>query len=155
MTTTSQQSITPELRQWIIDQARAGHRPEAVLEAMKSSGWREDVALDAMETVLGGLLKQHVERPVLPPPHRVPEPALDASPATVRAHDRDVRVVMSLREPRVVVFADVLSDAECDELVALAGARLARSHTVDTATGVKSTATVALDKSSVANRVTP
>ena len=70
MTTTSQQSITPELRQWIIDQARAGHRPEAVLEAMKSSGWREDVALDAMETVLGGLLKQHVERPVLPPPHR-------------------------------------------------------------------------------------
>jgi len=135
MTTTSQQSITPELRQWIIDQARAGHRPEAVLEAMKSSGWREDVALDAMETVLGGLLKQHVERPVLPPPHRVPEPTLDASPATVRAHDRDVRVVMSLREPRVVVFADVLSDAECDELVALASARLSRSHTVDTATG--------------------
>ena len=135
MTTTTPQSITPELRQWIVDQARAGHRPEAVLEAMKSSGWREDVALDAMETVLGDLLKGHAERPMLPPPHRVPEPTLEGSPATLRAHDRDVRVVMSLRDPRVVVFADVLSDAECDELVALAGARLSRSHTVDTATG--------------------
>jgi prolyl 4-hydroxylase len=135
MTTSTPQSITPELRQWIVDQARAGHRPEAVLEAMKSSGWREDVALDAMETVLGDLVTGHVERPILPPPNRVPEPALDGSPATLRAHDRDVRIVMSLREPRVVVFADVLSDAECDELVALAGDRLSRSHTVDTATG--------------------
>jgi prolyl 4-hydroxylase len=133
--TTTPQSITPELRQWIVDQARAGHRPETVLEAMKSSGWREDVALEAMETVLGALLKDPVDRPMLPPPHRVPEPALDGSPATVRAHDRDVRIVMSLREPRIVVFADVLSDAECDELVALAGARLSRSHTVDTSTG--------------------
>ena len=74
MTTTTHQSITPELRQWIVDQARAGHRPETVLEAMKSSGWREDVALEAMETVLGALLKDPVDRPMLPPPHRVPEP---------------------------------------------------------------------------------
>ena len=135
MTSDIRQSITPALRQWIIDQARAGHRPEAVLEAMKSSGWQEDVALEAMETVLGGLLKAHVEQPTLPVAERVPEPALEGSPATLRAHDRDVRVLMSLHEPRVVVFADVLSDAECDELVELAGARLARSHTVDTATG--------------------
>lgn len=135
MTSDTRQSITPALRQWIIEQARAGHRPEAVLEAMKSSGWREDVALEAMETVLGSLLKAHVEQPSLPVAHRVPEPALEGSPATLRAHDREVRVLMSLREPRVVVFADVLSDAECDELVELAGTRLARSHTVDTATG--------------------
>lgn len=129
------QLITPALREWIVEQARAGHRPEAVLEAMKSSGWREDVALDALEEVLGGLLKQHTEEVSLPPPNRVPEPALEGSPPTVWAHDREVRVVMAMQSPRVVVFSNLLSDEECDEIVDLAGRRLTRSHTVDTNTG--------------------
>jgi prolyl 4-hydroxylase len=135
MSVADSQTITPALREWIIEQARAGHRPDAVLEAMKASGWREDIALEALETVLTGALKQPEQDPLLPPPNRVPEPALDDSPATLWAHDREVRIVMSLREPRVVVFSGLLSDAECDELVALAAARLQRSHTVDTNTG--------------------
>lgn len=133
MSVADTQTITPALRQWIIEQARAGHRPEAVLEAMKTSGWHEDVALDALETVLGSVLQAQAS--VQPPPNRVPEPALDGSPATLWAHDREVQVVMVMREPRVVVFSGLLSDAECDELVTLASARLQRSHTVDTSTG--------------------
>jgi prolyl 4-hydroxylase len=135
MNTASSQQITPALREWIIEQARAGHRPEAVLEAMKSSGWREDVALDALETVLSGMLREHAATPILPPPSAVPEPPLAGAPATLWAHDREVRVVMSMHEPRVVVFSGLLDDAECDEIIALASQRLARSHTVDTATG--------------------
>jgi prolyl 4-hydroxylase len=135
MSTTTSQQITPALREWIIEQARAGHRPEAVLEAMKSSGWREDVALDALETVLSGMLREHASTPILPPPSAVPEPPLAGAPATLWAHDREVRVVMSMHEPRVVVFSGLLDDAECDEIIALASQRLARSHTVDTATG--------------------
>jgi prolyl 4-hydroxylase len=46
------QAITPELRQWIVDQVLAGHRPEAVLTAMKASGWDDGVALKALETTL-------------------------------------------------------------------------------------------------------
>jgi prolyl 4-hydroxylase len=42
---------------------------------------------------------------------------------------------MSLRNPRVVVFGGLLSDAECDELIAQASERLARSETVHTDTG--------------------
>ena len=129
------QPITPALREWILEQARAGHRPEAVLDAMKASGWREDVALDALDTVLTGALAQRAAADALPPPNAVPEPALDGSPVSVWAHDREVRVLMSLRQPRIVVFAGLLSDAECDEMVALAEQRLQRSHTVDTATG--------------------
>ena len=40
-----QQYISVELRQWIVQQAQAGVAPETVLEAMKSSGWDEDVAI--------------------------------------------------------------------------------------------------------------
>ena len=47
------QVATPELQQWIVEQARAGCKPEAVLSAMTQAGWREDVAIAAMEATLG------------------------------------------------------------------------------------------------------
>ena len=43
------QAITPELKQWIIEQAKAGCQPEAVLQAMRASGWAENVAVEALE----------------------------------------------------------------------------------------------------------
>ncbi len=131
----SNQQITPALRDWIVEQARVGHRPEAVLEAMKSSGWREDIALEALETVLSGMVEEHAQGPGLSPPNRVPELLLAGSSPRVWAHDREVSILMSMREPRVVVFGNLLADEECDEMVELADQRLARSHTVDTSTG--------------------
>ena len=129
------QTATPELRQWILDQARAGHAPDAVLAAMVQSGWDETVALTAMEETLQGFLADQVRDSQLPPPVPVPEPALEGSPATLQADGREVRVVLSMRNPRVVVFAGFLSDEECDALRALAAPRLARSETVDNSTG--------------------
>jgi prolyl 4-hydroxylase len=46
-----------------------------------------------------------------------------------------VRVLVSMRCPRVVLFGGFLSDDECAGLIALAAPRLARSETVDSATG--------------------
>lgn len=131
------QLVTPELRQWIIDQASAGQQPEAVLKSMLASGWREDVAIQALEDTLRDFLAQRAKEAELPPPVRVPEPLPEAAglPATVQAGDREVRVLLSMRLPRVVVFGGLLSHDECDELMALAGKRLARSETVQTDTG--------------------
>ncbi len=50
------QAITPELRQWIVEQAQAGHSAESVLRSMKAAGWDEDVAIQAMEDTLRGHL---------------------------------------------------------------------------------------------------
>ena len=131
----SDQQITPELRQWIIEQAAAGQPPEAVLEAMRASGWREEVAVEAMETVLRGALDEHARANNLPPFSIVPEPLPPGSGTVLQLADREVRVLASLRHPRVVVFGGLLSEAECDELIAQARERLARSETVQTATG--------------------
>ena len=131
----SDQPITPELRQWIIDQAAAGQPPEAVLDAMRASGWRDDVAADAMETVLRGALDDHARANDLPPFAIVPEPLPPGAGAVLQVGDREVRVLASLRHPRVVVFGGLLSDDECDELIAQARERLARSETVQTDTG--------------------
>jgi len=65
----------------------------------------------------------------------VPEPLPQGARTVVRAGDRDVGIVMSMFNPRVVVFSGLLSDDECDEIIALARVRLARSETVQTETG--------------------
>lgn len=52
------QTITPELRQWIVEQVQAGCSPESVLQSMRDAGWQESVALLALETTLTNHLKQ-------------------------------------------------------------------------------------------------
>src|SRR3954447_26447869 len=53
-----QQFISTELKEWIVAQAKAGVPPETVLEAMKSSGWQEDIAIRALEETLQGHLAE-------------------------------------------------------------------------------------------------
>ncbi|HEX5354789.1 MAG TPA: 2OG-Fe(II) oxygenase [Aquabacterium sp.] len=125
----SEQLITPELRQWIIQQAQAGHSADVVLEAMKASGWEESVALDALEQVMmaGAAQAQAATR-------HVPEVVTDGL-SRVWAHDKFVNVLVQIRHPRVVVFGDFLSAQECEELKAQAQPRMTRSQTVVNATG--------------------
>ena len=135
MSTTESQQITPELRQWIVDQAQAGHTAESVLKAMMASGWSEDVAVEAMESTLRGHLETRAVASGLPPAVPVPDARLDDSPLYVDAGDRRIHVLLALYNPRVIVFGNVLSDEECDRLIELARPRMARSLTVATKTG--------------------
>jgi prolyl 4-hydroxylase len=173
---TARQTVTPELQRWIVAQATAGRQPEEVLAAMCQSGWEPDVAEQALEDTLRGVLADHARAAAQDPNEavRMPEPlsgdgsltlavaarasaasndAIPASVATARAVDgagataadtsialidealTRIRVVTSLVNPRVVVFSQLLSDDECDELIELARPRLARSETVATQTG--------------------
>ncbi|MHB1123452.1 MAG: 2OG-Fe(II) oxygenase [Ramlibacter sp.] len=135
MSRTSTQKVTPQLRQWIVEQAQAGHGAEAVLKAMLAAGWEEDVAVEAMEATLRGHLELQAVQQGLPPALDVPDPDLDESPLYIDAGDRRVHVVQAMAMPRIVVFGSLLSDVECEELIALAKPRLARSLTVQTQTG--------------------
>ena len=140
------QTVTPELRKWIIEQASAGCSPESVLDAMVKAGWAPAVAERALDQTLTDHLNAlSAGRSVQPAPHRpsvqepaavpCPDIALDASPTRVDLGDRVVEVIAALRQPRVVVLGGLLSDAECDALIAAASPRMARSLTVQTQTG--------------------
>jgi prolyl 4-hydroxylase len=140
MNSSSQQVITAELRDWIVSQARAGCKPEEVLESMRRSGWDETVALAAMEESLLGFLDDQraqslPEAARLPAAVPVPEPDLTSSPAVVSVAGHEVRILLTMRLPRLIVLGGLLSDAECDALMAAAGPRLARSETVENNTG--------------------
>ncbi|MDB5946651.1 MAG: hypothetical protein JWQ33_1677 [Ramlibacter sp.] len=129
------QQITPQLRQWIVEQAQAGHTAESVLKSMLASGWEEAVAAEAMESTLRGHLEENSAADGLPASIPVPDLKLGESPLYIDAGDRIVHVLNSMNNPRIVVIGNLLSDQECDELIALAKPRLARSLTVATKTG--------------------
>lgn len=140
------QIITPELRRWIIEQSAAGFAPDAVLDAMQKAGWQVAVARHALEVTL----REHPD-PAPAGPHTqaapgqlaarpvnavlMPDIALGGSPRQLDLGDRVVHILASLQQPRVVVLGGLLSEAECDALIAAARPRLARSLTVQTVTG--------------------
>ncbi|GKS75650.1 2OG-Fe(II) oxygenase [Acidovorax sp. SUPP950] len=129
------QSVTPELREWIIAQAQAGFQAPVVLQSMLDAGWREDVAAHAMEHVLRDHLEALAVQQGQPPASRVPEPAVGESPLFIDVGDRQVEVLMSMAQPRVVLFGNLLSPEDCEALIAEAEPRMARSLTVATRTG--------------------
>lgn len=148
----TKQTPTPQLRAWILEQARAGGTPEQLLEAMKMVGWNEDSALDAMEQTLRaevGAIPAPMGRaptstgtpfeavaPAAIAAKPMPEPNLAGLPLYIDAGDRRVHVLQVVANPRVVLFGSFLSDEECDEIIAQAKVRLAPSQTVNPEGGV-------------------
>ena len=139
------QTVTPELRRWIIEQASAGFSPESVLKAMIEAGWQESVAEAALERTLtehlqtlepGGEVAQPPAAQAGPAGvSRVPVIDMSGSPLRVDAGDRWVDIVASLKNPQVVVLGNLLSAQECEAIIESAKPRLARSLTVQTSTG--------------------
>lgn len=144
----AKQAPTPELRSWIVEQARAGGTPEQLLEAMKRVGWNEDAALDAMEQALRaevGSVAVATQRDEAPSatstpltavataemPKPMPEPNLAGQPLYIDAGDRRVHVLQVVSSPRVVLFGNFLSEEECEEVIAQATVRLTPSKTVN------------------------
>jgi prolyl 4-hydroxylase len=137
------QSITPALRRWLSEQSAAGFGPDQLLASMIEVGWSPDAAQAALREMDAGFAQEDAAVSRAPdtvqdataPRHQVPGPDLTHSPRQIDGGDRMVQVLMSLKSPHVVVLGGLLSDAECEALVAAAAPRMARSLTVQTQTG--------------------
>jgi prolyl 4-hydroxylase len=127
------QVVSPELRAWMVSQLAAGHSVPALRNSMRDAGWHDDVAQAALAE-LGPLAG--VGAAVAPsPPREMPGPDLSGAPLEIEADGRKVQVLQTMQNPRVIVFGNLLSDEECEGLIAAARVRLARSLTVETKTG--------------------
>ncbi|WP_213954979.1 2OG-Fe(II) oxygenase [Variovorax sp. dw_954] len=126
------QAVSPELRAWIVSQLAAGHSIPALKTSMRDAGWHDDVASAALAE-LGPLATGAGVAPA--PPREMPGPDLSNAPLEIDADGRKVQVLQTLQNPRVIVFGNLLSDDECEGLIAAARERLARSLTVETKTG--------------------
>lgn len=113
-------------RQWLLQNVELGCEPRQMLAAMlKSSVWYQDHAIEAIKEAFK-------------------DPSLDlcAFPFVKDQPDfsiegADIHVSARLTSPNVCVLDNVLSESECDEIIAIAeAAGLNRSGVVDDDTGV-------------------
>lgn len=135
--------LTPELMLWVRSQSAAGVAAPALLQSMRDVGWAEHLARRALALPEDGelppafaALKPRAEAtPLVIHASGVPEPDLKTDPCSVHAGDREVHVLMSMRNPRVVVFGNLLSAEECDAIINSAHPRMQRSLTVHKQSG--------------------
>ncbi|GAB1408076.1 2OG-Fe(II) oxygenase [Thermomonas brevis] len=127
--------LSPELEQWVVAQAMAGNDPQSVLQPLLDDGWDEADAIDAVTEAVNAFVARGAEQAGLPPLQRVPVPVEPNGSAVLDAGDRQVRVLASMLLPRVVVLGGLLSDEECDAMIALAKPKVVRSKTVDPTSG--------------------
>ncbi|MCO4892221.1 2OG-Fe(II) oxygenase [Cupriavidus sp. WGtm5] len=123
---------SPELEQWLARHIAQGFAADALVLSMLRSGYDDAFARRSVAAAFaqdnGG---------AAPARPAQAEPAAAGTPAVYAADggDRRVPVLFRLASPQVQLFQQLLSDDECDALVALSRGRLARSPVVNPDTG--------------------
>ncbi|OAJ62223.1 proline dioxygenase [Paraburkholderia ginsengiterrae] len=130
--------------EWLSTNVARGCSPDSMIGAMVQAGFVTDAARAAPPKAFGA----SPDSPMFAAVAATEAALAKAAPQTyqydempvargnvIRAHDRDVRVLMRCERPQVIVFADVLSPDECAEMIERSRHRLKRSTTVNPDTG--------------------
>jgi prolyl 4-hydroxylase len=126
----------PDLLKWLNECLARGHSTQNLSQSAIDSGWQPDVVAAAMAEATGvALIANRAGAAERAGGLALPGPDLTQSPTYIDTSDRRVEVWTVVKHPRVIVFGNLLSSDECDELIAAAQPKLARSLTVDNKTG--------------------
>jgi len=132
----SKTTVTAEAKQWILNRALSGAGSDQVIAELMAAGWQRRAAGDALAVVLAENPRARVALAANDQPAEgMPEPDIAKMPLSLDAGDRQVKVLIEMKSPRVIVFGDLLSAEECEALIAAAQPRMARSETVNRQTG--------------------
>jgi len=149
-------SLAPDLQSWFRDTVKRGTTPEATVKSLLAAGYQERYARDAVDAAFKTLPKPPPPPP-MPPPPAVVEPSATAAttqtvgqasteaqtlsqqlvqmPNTIATADREIHMLFALTAPRIVLFSNLLSAEECEEMIALSRGKLERSSVVNNETG--------------------
>lgn len=133
--------ITPQLRDWLSHNIGRGVPPAPLAREMAAQGF-DPVAAATIAGVFWSAIASDAALPgltlgaqqIADAAYRMPPSRLPAT-STVMAGECSVQVVLRLAQPSLVVLDDVLSEAECEQLIAAARPRLRPSTIVDPTTG--------------------
>lgn len=133
--------LSPDWRDWIALNRGRGCTAESMIDAMVRGGVDRASAAAAVGAVSGAgstpeaRAAQPTDNAQATRGEYVYESPRLAPGNLIHACDRDIQVLLRVRQPGVAVLGNVLSHDECDELIRRSRDKLKRSTTVDPATG--------------------
>jgi prolyl 4-hydroxylase len=139
--------LPSDLRNWFRDMIGRRTSRDELLRALLAAGYQARMAEDAVAAAVSAI--------PAPAPEPAPVPAaaesalptgagsdarsfseqLARTPNTFATSDREVSMLFALAAPRVILFGDLLSAEECDQLIELSRGKVARSSVVNATTG--------------------
>ena len=134
--------VNAAVQDWLADHARRGCSPVAMVDAMVQVGFDPAIAdqsvQQALQVAAGYYSEVHYPHgfEALEGEYRY-DPVPVAAGNVIRAHDRDVEVLVRCERPQVIVFGNLLSADECAALIERARPRLKRSTTVNPESGAE------------------
>jgi len=145
------EQLQPDLRNWFRDMIGRRTSREDLLRALAAAGYHKKMAEDAVAAALAALPAPEPE----PAPASAPMPVVSESapptgtagdarafseqlaqtPNAFETSDREVAMLVAIASPRVLVFGNLLSSDECEQLIELSRGKLGRSSVVNAETG--------------------
>lgn len=132
---------TPELLRWVDEQLGRGCDPAEMIDSMVTVGHTRAFAEGVLGEASGKTRfkgSQAAADAAADALNEVPEPLpapLASGTSTIVVDGHRVEILVNLHHPRIVVFGNLLTDAECDALIEASRPKLARSETVNRANG--------------------
>jgi prolyl 4-hydroxylase len=140
---------SPELVKWLQTEIGRGCLPDAMVQSMIKSGYDKgfaravvDASFASVGAVKGRLPTANGEAVKPATAHNIPDAGQASSTSSmgldgnwIDTSDRRVEVLLTLNSPRIVLFGNVLSADECDELIELSKPKLTRSEVVNSVGG--------------------
>jgi prolyl 4-hydroxylase len=131
--------IPPEWLKWVDENVERGVPHQTLVDTLIQHDFDPQVA---MQTVIamasGNPLKRQAAVAVAPQQAASSYIYEEIGPRVgnlVKTSDRDITVLMTIDKPRVILFGNVFSKEECEQLIELSKPKLNRSTTVADATG--------------------
>ena len=146
-------SLAPDLQSWFRDMIKRGTSPDAALKSLLGAGYQESYARNAVDSAFKALPKPPAPAPVAPV---VPAPTTSSTtivstadtsasqslsqqlvqmPNTIDAADREIHLLFALTAPRILLFGNLLSAEECEQMIQMSRDKLERSSVVNNETG--------------------
>ncbi|TDV28445.1 prolyl 4-hydroxylase [Paraburkholderia caballeronis] len=129
-------TVDANWEEWLATNVTRGCSADSMTDAMVRAGFEPAVADSAVRRAVGGAVADGGAATTGSAQYRY-DPAPVSAGNLVHAFDRDVSVLMRCERPQIVIFGDVLSAAECDELVERSRHRLKRNTTINPETGAE------------------
>ncbi len=139
--------LPPALRDWFRETIARGTSRAAALDALIGAGYQRSYAEEAVVCAWNRIGPP----PVAASDLRIVDPSVVANddalpqaltaaggattPNRIAVDGREIEVRFALKSPRVVLFGNLLSASECDELIEQSRGKLERSSVVNAATG--------------------
>ena len=130
-------ALPSEWRKWVDENVSRGVAPQTLIDILVTNKFDAAVAAQAVSSATSN--QSESDNPQDAASHAsIPyqyEHAGKYAGTSVKTADREVTILLKIDKPQVVLFGNVLSKEECEQLMALSSPKLERSTTVDDATG--------------------